>query len=328
MTLQQAQYFITIADEGTFSNAAKVLFVSQPSLSQFVKNLEANLGTTLFDRSTSPLCLTQTGQVYYNAAQKFKILEQELQKEMCDIDEKKAGTLVIGTTPFRAACMLPKSIAFFQEHFPGVKVEIITDTLEELNSKLRNNQIDLCIEINVFDPKYVIMEDLSPETMYLAVPPHHPFNEGRESQSLTAHDIKKNSSKLFDCTGISLEECKQLSFINLKSEDTFSNVTTKLCDVYHFQPHVVLTASTIEMLFHWVRFGIGVALLPDTLIKFGNFEEHPIYYKIQEPSHQIGLSNMSIVIAYKRDGYLSSAAKEYIHTLKKLIRLGTWHLNS
>lgn len=79
MTTQQIQCIITLAEEGSFSKAAKKLFVTQPSISQLIKNMETQLGAPLFDRSSSPIQLTPIGQAYYDAAKKILSTERELE---------------------------------------------------------------------------------------------------------------------------------------------------------------------------------------------------------------------------------------------------------
>jgi len=64
MDYKQYDYVLTIAEEKSFSKAAKRLFISQPSLSQYINRLEQHLGVSLFDRSTSPLGLTYEGQLF------------------------------------------------------------------------------------------------------------------------------------------------------------------------------------------------------------------------------------------------------------------------
>ena len=96
----------------------------------------------LIDRSMSPLKMTSSGEVFYKAAKHFLELEHELTQEIKDIENNKSGILRIGTTPFRASCMLPKSIVVFKDKYPGVTVEIITGTLEKLNAMLLENEIE------------------------------------------------------------------------------------------------------------------------------------------------------------------------------------------
>ena len=120
MTTQQIQYIIAITEEGSFSAAAKKLVVTQPSISQLVKNIEYTIGAPLFDRTTQPIKLTPVGIAYYEAAKKIENVNRELQNRVSEINDLQFGTLTIGTSPFRAACMLPKSIAYFKEKYPGI----------------------------------------------------------------------------------------------------------------------------------------------------------------------------------------------------------------
>ena len=72
MTTQQIQYIIAITEEGSFSAAAKKLVVTQPSISQLVKNIEYTIGAPLFDRTTQPIKLTPVGIAYYENIREFR----------------------------------------------------------------------------------------------------------------------------------------------------------------------------------------------------------------------------------------------------------------
>ena len=117
MTPLQIEYMLVLAQERSFSKAAKLLCVTQPSLSQLILNLEGQLDVQLFDRSTSPIRLTQAGEIFVDAALKMKLEENNMLKRLSDLQELKTGTLKIGTSPFRASCLLSKSIAEFQKQF-------------------------------------------------------------------------------------------------------------------------------------------------------------------------------------------------------------------
>ena len=76
MNINHLQYFITIAEEGGFTAAAQKLFITQPSLSQSIHNMEQQLGTELFDRKTSPISLTPAGEIYLCWAKQVIHLQQ------------------------------------------------------------------------------------------------------------------------------------------------------------------------------------------------------------------------------------------------------------
>ena len=106
MTSQQIEYVLAVAEQRSFSKAAQKLYVTQPSLSQYVMNIEKQLGVQLFDRSTSPIRLTQAGEAFVRSAEQIKVIEDNLMNELSDIAEIKSGSLKIGASTFRASCLL------------------------------------------------------------------------------------------------------------------------------------------------------------------------------------------------------------------------------
>lgn len=92
MDLKEFEYVLAINEDKSFSKAAKRLFISQPSLSQYINRLENQLGVTLFDRNTIPLTLTYEGELYIEAMQNIVEIFNGMQKSFDDISElKKAG---------------------------------------------------------------------------------------------------------------------------------------------------------------------------------------------------------------------------------------------
>lgn len=326
MTTQQMQYIIALTEEGNFSAAAKKLFVTQPSISQLIKNMESQIGTPLFDRSTTPVKLTTVGKAYYEAAKKIESINRELDNRVSEINNLKSGSLTIGTSPFRASCMLPKSISYFKEQYPGIQIRIVTDHIESLKQQLMDGEIDICIDNDVFENPFFITEELAGEMYYLALNKNNPWNTGKESLALTPEDILSDSEKLYNDEQITAEAIEKLPFILLDAKSEHYDISLMIFEKLAVEPPVSMYASNIETKFHWVNSNLGAAFLPDTLIRFGNFIEHPVYYKIQEPKNSLGLCQEKIVVAYNKNHFLTKAAREYILLLKKLIGMGTWLL--
>lgn len=325
MTTQQILYIITLAEEGSFSKAAKKLFVTQPSISQLIKNMETQLNAPLFDRSSSPIRLTAIGQAYYDAAKKIQSTERELSNRISEINHLKTGSLRIGTTPFRGSCMLPKSMAAFKDAFPGVTLDVVATNVDELKQLLLTGEIDICIENNVFDPEFFYVEALSTEHFYLAVGKNNAFNHAHKNEILKETDITSDSSRLYETEGVDLAECSTESFIILDSKNNDLDITRDLLS-RNFKPNIAGHAYTMETMFHWINYDLGIGILPDTLIRFGNFKEHPCYYKIKEPEGCFGFTEKKIVVAYSKKHFLTQTAPSYINLLKQLIGQGTWKL--
>ena len=102
MNLKQALYVKTIAETGSLTAAAKQLYISQPSLSQMLRTVEAESGIALFDRSMQPLRLTYAGEKYLEAAESMLLTEERLQKQFREIRNEQAGRLRIGISVSRA----------------------------------------------------------------------------------------------------------------------------------------------------------------------------------------------------------------------------------
>jgi DNA-binding transcriptional LysR family regulator len=319
MTSQQIEYVLVLAEERSFSKASQRLYVTQPSLSQFIKNLENELCTQLFDRSTSPIRITPAGEAYIDAARKIKVIEDELRQRLADLTDLKTGILKIGTSPFRASCLLPKSIAEFHKMYPGVTIQILEKQMQDLEKAALEGTIDLYLGTGPFDDKFFYAEALAEEQLYLAVPQDSPLNKELGEYQVTDYDIKIDNVKLHRTPAVDLRRFQDEKFIMPRQGQKLNPLTIEICSSCGFEPKVILYSERMETAFSWTLAGIGISLLPDFLIRFGNYEKHPVYYKINHPK-----ASRHLCIAHRRNRYLSRVSVEYIALLKRLIGYGTW----
>ena len=118
-------YFLVIAKTGNLNQAAQQLYVSQPSLSKYIQRLETQLGTSLFDRSSSPMRLNESGKIYLQYLRNAIEKEQELLCQIGEINQMIRGTLRLGIPSFCGQCYLPKVLPAFSREFPHVSLERI-----------------------------------------------------------------------------------------------------------------------------------------------------------------------------------------------------------
>lgn len=321
MTSQQIQYMIALAEERNFSKAAERLYISQPALSQFIKNVEKEVGMPLFDRGTTPMQLTPAGEIYLETAKKISMMEKELEQRIADLSELTSGHFIIGTSAFRASCLLPKSIREFKKRYPGIRLEIVTDHVSQLKQMLLVGDIDLCIEADEFDPALFHSEELFQENYYLAIPVEHRYNERNQKDALTKEDILSDSKKIYTASPVRIEEVTDLPLIQMKSGSCFSNTYDEICREMKLDAQRKAEVNQIETAFHWVNEGLACAIIPDTLIRYGNFVRHPAYYKIP-----VAEAARPIAAAMKRNRYVTHAMREYIRVLRELIGYGTWSM--
>ena len=118
MNLKQAHYFKTIAECGSITAAAKHLFVSQPSLSQMLRQIEDEIGLSLFDRSVSPIRLTFAGEKYLRAAERMLAANAELEAQLREIRQENTGRLRLGISVTRAMQVMPLVLPIFTSQYP------------------------------------------------------------------------------------------------------------------------------------------------------------------------------------------------------------------
>lgn len=319
MTSQQIEYILVLTEEGNFSKAAQRLYLSQPALSQFIRNLEDKLGTQLFDRSCSPIKLTQAGQYYVDAAKRIQTIERTLQNELSDLLDLQCGTLTIGTTPFRAAYLLPKSIAAFQQAYQGIQIQVVEAPIHELEQSVLNGELDMLIGTAQLDARLFHSEFLAQERLYLAISEDHPLHSVLEPFALSADDIRTSSARIGEVATVPLSMLSSERIILPRQEEYLYHQMELLCAQIGSSDSANIHVKHMETVFSFILNQIGIGFLPDTLIRYGNYAKHPCYYALAQTESLCELKLMS-----KRNRYLTRAAQEYIRILKQLIGMGTW----
>ncbi|MEN6314888.1 MAG: LysR family transcriptional regulator, partial [Clostridiaceae bacterium] len=159
MDFRQLHYMLKVAEEKSFSKAAKKLYISQPSLSQYISNVEQQLGVRLFDRTTNPLTLTYAGELYEETAKNILYLKDQLLSQMDDIANLQRGHITIGISPFRSTYFLPTILPLFKKNYPGIDVSLAEGTMAELLELAINGATDFSImtlpipgELMSYDP--------------------------------------------------------------------------------------------------------------------------------------------------------------------------------
>jgi len=118
MNTKQLQYVQVLSQEGSFGRAAERLGISQPSLSQYIKKIEQQIGISLFDRTGNEVRLTDAGRIYVETGKQILDLERRMQNSFSDLGCNAAGSVIIGTSPYRSVCMMPPAVRRFQQIFP------------------------------------------------------------------------------------------------------------------------------------------------------------------------------------------------------------------
>ena len=145
MNLKQMAYFITIANEGSISAAAKVLHISQPPLSTQMKLLEEELGVTLLNRGSRPILLTDAGKLFYEKAQSILDMAGAARQELEQMGQGFHGSLRLGMISSAETESIIQQIAAFRDIYPKVSFCIYEGNTYQLLDKLNTGLIEAAI---------------------------------------------------------------------------------------------------------------------------------------------------------------------------------------
>jgi len=305
MEYRQMKYVLKVAEEQSFSQAAKKLYIAQPSLSQCIQRIEKQLGVLLFDRAVTPLRLTFAGELYIETAKQILDLNNQLIQQMDDIADIKTGRLTIGSSPFRSTYLLPQVLPIFQEQFPGIEIVLAEGTTAELEEFALNGTTDFSIVLLPLAKDLFSYEPILTEELLIALSPHHP---------LSKENTKSNSNQP-PWPKIKISQLQEVPFILMKHGQRLHHTLLDLCALAGFKPKIILESQSMEAAQSLVVAGLGATLLPDTLVRFRHMSEHPCYFSIEEPTN-----TRTVVIAYRKEKYLSKAAHSFISLLKKIYK--------
>lgn len=143
LSLHQLEIFYTVARSRTFGEAADKLYITQPAVSQHIKMLEANLGTSLFNRSRRGVTLTPAGETLFEYTTEILRLVAQAENAVTDVRNLADGQTLIGATPNISSYLLPNWIRDFRERFPNITTSVKTDVTARIIEDVRDHHLDI-----------------------------------------------------------------------------------------------------------------------------------------------------------------------------------------
>src|ERR1043165_2536148 len=173
MEIHQLRYFVAVAEEGSFSQAAQREHVSQPSLSQQIAKLEEELNEPLFDRLPRSVVMTEAGRCLLPYARVILTALADAARAVTALEAEVAGPLSVGAIPSIALYILPKLIGQFQQAYPKVTFELFEDITPKLAQRLEDGTLDLVIASGSDEMPNLERHSLGRESLFLLVPENH-----------------------------------------------------------------------------------------------------------------------------------------------------------
>jgi DNA-binding transcriptional LysR family regulator len=241
MEMSQLEFFVKVAEEGSFSRAADSVSRTQPAVSIAVRRLEDEIGAPLFDRAQKTPVLTDVGRVVLDYAQRILKLRDQAREAVSEIRTLETGRVRIGANESTSLYLLPEIILGFREKHPRIKLEITRVPSEELPREVLDRNIDFALM--AYEPKdrdlesFPVLED---ELVLIMHPKHRLVPTGSVTvkelgqESFLAHNVKSGSRQ--------------------KVVETFAKANTPL--------NISLELATVETIKRFVQKRMGLAFVP------------------------------------------------------------------
>ena len=259
--VSQLKYLLALIRTQSFSEAAAQCFVSQPALSMAIRKLEEELNITLFDRKSSPIVLTEKGEIVASQAQKiiedFALLEK-ITAELQSLEPK--GTLNLSVIPTLAPYLIPLFINKFSTDFPNIDLTIEEDSTKVILHKLRNSETDVALLVTPIDDKSLIYNPLFYEEFYLYT------NEILEAKNISAEDIDYKNLWL-----LKEGHCMRQQMINI----------CEARDLEH--TNITYNAGSIESLINIADISGGMTIIPELAVRNLSKERKDKVYSFTTP---------------------------------------------
>ncbi len=185
MDLWQLHIFCKVVEHKSFSKAAKIVQITQPTISSHIKDLEHHFGCRLIDRLSRNAVPTKAGELLYQKARRLLALRDETEMAIHEFKGKIKGKLVVGGSTIPGEYVLPRIIGAFSMHYPEVSIHlIIGDTRKIINDTL-SGECEFGLVGAVAKGKSVYQEKLIEDEMKLVIPFDHKW-AGKKSLPLAA----------------------------------------------------------------------------------------------------------------------------------------------
>ena len=308
------KYVYEVYKERSFTKAAQNLYISQPSLSARIKKIEEIIGEPLFDRSTTPLQLTEVGKVYIEAAEEITQIEQRVENYINDLAGLKTGNLAVGASTLCAAYVVPSLITQFNQKFPDVHIQLIEGNTAELEEMLGSNALDFVIDNYHYDSILYNKELYCEENILLAVPKHFAINEELGMYQLSYKNIKNKNYLNQKYPAVPLGRFADLPFIMLTQGNDTRTRGDRLCRNVGFKPNIVLEFNQQSTAYMASSTQLGATFISDILVSQLPAFENLVYYKLDGEE-----AKRKVFFYYKTHKYKTRVMEEFIRMMHEQI---------
>ena len=286
MDIRQLKYFVTIAEEGKITTAAKKLNIAQPPLSRQLKQMEEELGVILFDRDNKSLNLTLEGERLLLRAKELLNKLDETMVEVQELRKDASGILSVGSNLYCASLILSK-VVDIREKNPGLTFKVWEGETIHLIKMLSKRQIEIAITNSPITEKSISQMTLESDPYVLVLPEKWTWSGSEKCR---------------------LEEIIDLPLILLRPNyglGAYGQIVNEFQRL-DLEPNILCECQDLIMLLGLVSSGFGATILPLSLLSLHSLRG----LRVIQLKDQTLISEPKVI--WRKNSYLSKAAKEFL----------------
>ncbi len=292
MNIEQVRAFYHVASTGSFTRAARELFITQPAVSQEIKALETSLGVMLFDRSGKKVQMTTEGEALFSQARRLFALHEEIESLLGRSRNLQHGQIRIGSTALMGTYFLPKIIGRFNRKYPGIEIDLQMGNSDQVMNLVLEGLVDLGFSGMTVNHTRLKSTLIHQEKLVMVASPRHPIG----------------------ARSISLDDVSEIPFIWREK----GTQTRKLIEKWFLRqlrghyPRKSIELQNMEAAKRMVEEGYGITVVPEAAVK------REISAGWLKPLHVEGLNvvNSYYLVSLKRKKF-NSAAEAFQTMLSK-----------
>lgn len=244
MTMRHLKLFIQVADEESITKAAEKLFISQPTVSIAIKEIEEHYGICLFERINQRLKITLDGKKFYTYASQIVLLFDDLDNTFSNPD--LLGDLRLGASLTFGIHKMPALVSQFSKLFPSINVHVQIDASDVIERKILTNDLDLAVIEGIIHSPHIVSKEIFRDELIAVCAPNYP---------LAGH--KK----------ISLEVFSNERFLLRERTSGFYELFTNAMSLKGYCVKSAWESTSIEALLQAAKHGLGIAIVPEILVE-------------------------------------------------------------
>ncbi|MFY2950982.1 LysR family transcriptional regulator [Achromobacter ruhlandii] len=290
MDLRPLRALVEVVRQGGFSQAAKVVFATQPTVSKAVRQLEDEIGMPLLDRQAQPPRLTEAGEIVYRRAVKMLAERDDLYAELDELRGLKRGVLRLGLPPLGSSTLFAPMFARFRSRYPQVEISLLEHGGHRLEEMVMAGEIELAASLRPVSEDFD-WQPVAREPLMALLPADH-----ARARAAT----------------VGLKQLRDSPFILFETGFALNRIIQEACQRAGFAPAIAARSGQIDFIVALVSAGLGVAFLPRV--------------KAEEERHagvalvplRDARTDWEMGLVWRRGGYLSPAAQAWLALAREM----------